>query len=277
MSAISSHNFCLPGEICTHSHPHAHIILPLTEYFYIRFENQEHYLLPNQIGFVPPGVVHSYACPGQALTLDIPAEMIKASDLLFLTENSVREVDSRLELLIALIKQESADAGAGSNSLRYLFYYLYDKLVEESRLPSLQYIEENYASDITIRDLAELQSYNISYYTEWFKKKVGCLPSEYLRMVRIEKAKEILATTRYRIIDVAMQVGYYNSSSFTRAFREVEGITPNQYRRRVREERENSPQSAAGETIRYHLDGNVGGDIPDEARQGQSTAILTEQ
>ena len=54
-------------------------------------------------------------------------------------------------------------------------------------------------------------------------------------MVRIEKAKEILATTRYRIIDVAMQVGYSNSSSFTRAFHAMEGITPNQYRRQAME------------------------------------------
>ena len=51
----------------------------------------------------------------------------------------------------------------------------------------------------------------------------------------IDKAKEILATTKYRIIDVAMQVGYVNSSSFTRAFREVEGITPNQYRKKAKE------------------------------------------
>ena len=87
--------------------------------------------------------------------------------------------------------------------------------MEQGRLPSLKYMEENYASEITIRELAALENYNVSYYTEWFKKNVGCLPSEYLRMIRIEKAKEILATTRYRIIDIAMQVGYFNSSSFT--------------------------------------------------------------
>ena len=233
MSFISSHSFSLPGEIRSHIHSHAHIILPIREYFYIRFQDQEHYLTPNQIGFVPPGILHFYGCPGEALTLNIPAEMIKSSDLVFLTENSVRDIDSALAPLIALIKAETSVPVKHNDSVRYLFYYLYDKLVEQGRLPSLQYIEENYASDISIRELAELENYNISYYTEWFKKNVGCLPSEYLRMVRIDKAKEILATTRYRIVDVAMQVGYYNSSSFTRAFREVEGITPNQYRKKM--------------------------------------------
>ncbi|MDD6212955.1 MAG: AraC family transcriptional regulator [Clostridiales bacterium] len=240
MSVISSHNYNLPGEIQSHVHAHAHIILPLDQYFYIRFQNQEHCLQPNQIGFVPPGVLHYFGCPGKALTLNIPAEMIKSSDLVFLSENSVREIDEKLMPLISLIKQETSGSSQNKDSLRYLFYYLYDKLVEQGRIPSLQYIEENYAADITIREMAELENYNISYYTEWFKKNVGCLPSEYLRMVRIDKAKEILATTRYRIIDVAMQVGYYNSSSFTRAFREVEGITPKQYRKKAQEAKLNS-------------------------------------
>ena len=238
MSVISSLRFHQPGEIRTHSHPHGHIILPLTQYFYIRFNNKEYYLTPEQIGFVPPGVVHDYGCPGEALTLNIPAEMIKSADLVFLTENCVRRIDDRLAPLISLIRQEAADPAVSSDSLRYLFYFLYDKLVERGRSSTLQYMEEHYASDISIRELAAMENYNISYYTEWFKKTVGCLPSEYLRKVRIEKAKEILATTRYRIIDVAMQVGYMNSSSFTRAFREVEGITPNQYRKKAREARE---------------------------------------
>ena len=235
MSIISSLHYNLPGEVRTHTHPHGHIILPLTRYFYIRFGGKEYYLTPDQIGFVPPGVEHAYSCPGEALTLNIPPEMIKASDLLYLTENCVRQIDDRLRPLIALIRQESADPLVSSDSLRYLFYFLYDKLAGQGRPASLRYLEENYAADISVRELAELENYNVSYYTEWFKKSVGCLPSEYLRMVRIGKAREILATTRYRIIDVALQVGYVNSSSFTRAFREVEGITPNQYRKKARE------------------------------------------
>ena len=38
----------------------------------------------------------------------------------------------------------------------------------------------------------------------------------------------------YRVVDVAMQVGYRNASSFTRALRAVVGVTPNQYRRNVK-------------------------------------------
>lgn len=231
MAFISSYTLNGPESLHCHVHKHAHIVIVLTQTFYIRFLNHEYNLTPKQICFIPPGTPHEYGCCGKTLTLDIPAEMIKSTDLLFLTENCVLEINEKLEPLVSLIKQEVESSRSHSNSLRYLFYYLYDKFVEEYRMPSLQYMHENYADDITITQLAALENYNVSYYTSWFRKKIGCIPSEYLKMVRIDKAKEILSTTRYRIIDVAMQVGYTNSSSFTRTFKSVVGITPHQYRR----------------------------------------------
>ncbi len=231
MSIISSYTVNSSEEIQTHAHEYAHMILPIRQNFYIKFLGRTYHLKPRQIGFVPPGAVHEFGCPGKALTLNIPAEMVKSTDLVFLTENCVLDIDTRLDPLIFLIKQEVESEDTSKESLRYLFYYLYDKFVERHRLPSLRYMHENYAGPLSIAKLASIENYNVSYYTDWFKKKVGCMPSEYLQMVRIDKAKEILATTRYRILDVAMQVGYNNGSSFARAFKAVTGITPNQYRR----------------------------------------------
>ena len=106
-------------------------------------------------------------------------------------------------------------------------------IIQEQRaggLRLLRQLDEQVRHLIGISRLAAMENYNTSYYTSWFRKKFGCTPSDYLKMIRIEKAKEILATTRYRIIDVAMQVGYTNCSSFTRAFHEVVGTTPSHYR-----------------------------------------------
>lgn len=231
MSTISSYTVSFSEEIQTHSHTYAHMILPIKQSFYVKFMGRAYELTPQQVGFVPPEVVHEFGCPGQALTLNIPKEMVKATDLVFLSENCVMDIDAKLEPLIRLIKQEVEDPLGRQESLRYLFYYLYDKFVERHRIPSLQYMHENYADHISIASLAAMENYNVSYYTDWFKKKVGCMPSEYLQMIRIEKAKEILATTKYRILDVALQVGYTNGSSFTRAFRMATGVTPHQYRR----------------------------------------------
>jgi AraC-like DNA-binding protein len=131
--------------------------------------------------------------------------------------------------LIELITSEIT-RNPDSDSLRYLYYYLYDKLVEANVPKSQQYIHEHFAEPITIVELAQLENYNVSYYTDWFKRKFGVSPSSYLRNFRIEKAKELLLTTHYRLIEIAMQVGYNSNASFTRAFKEATGMSPIAYR-----------------------------------------------
>ena len=233
MSLISSYTVQRSDEVRTHVHPHAHIILPIQKTFYIQFLNRAYELTPAQIGFVPPGVPHDYSCKGLSLTLNIPAEMVKPVDLVLLTENCVVDIDEELELLVDLIKREIRSEKHSQESLRYLFYYLYDRLVERHQTPSLRYLHANYAGPVSIAELAAMEGYNTAYYTEWFKTRVGCTPSQYLQALRIEKAKEILATTHYRVLDVALQVGYTNGSSFIRAFKSVVGVTPREYRGQI--------------------------------------------
>ena len=231
MAAITAYTFNTNHQIQTHAHSHGHIIIVLENEFYFRFSGEEHYVTSREIGFIPPGILHDYSCSGRALTMNIPAEMVKDVDLRYLTEHCVWEITDSLMPLISLIKQEVEAEQTGNDSLRYLFYYLYDKLVDQNQMPSIRYIREHYAEDIRVEQLAAMENYNPSYYAARFREQVGYIPSDYIRMVRMEKAREILATTRYRIIDVALQVGYTNASSFTRMFRETVGMTPNQYRR----------------------------------------------
>ena len=234
MSVITSYTYTYTLELQSHAHEHAHIIIPLEGSYYISFLGREFSLTPGEIGFVPPAVEHDFSCRGRAITLNIPREMVKPVDLPFLTENCILPVDEKLEPLVYLIRQEIEDPLGKKESLRYLFYFLYDKFASRRFLVSLRYIQDNYSSpDISVADLAAMENYNVSYYTDWFKKNVGYMPSEYLQKIRIEKAKEILATTRYRVLDVALQVGYTNASSFSRAFKALEHMTPQEYRNTI--------------------------------------------
>ena len=124
MAAISVYTFNTNQNVQTHRHSHGHIIITLENEFYFRFFDADHYVGTKEIGFIPPDVEHDYSCSGRALTLNIPAEMVKAVDLVFLTEHCVREISEELQPLISLIKQEVRTNGPQNDSLRYLFYYL---------------------------------------------------------------------------------------------------------------------------------------------------------
>lgn len=214
-----------------HSHSHAHIVVPTNESVHLSHNGIDYELLPGYMSFVPPNAFHTFGSRREqnTIVMDIPEYMIKKSDLAVFSANMILRIDHQLMPVINLIQYEIGN-DPDSDSVRYLFYYIYDKFIERHKFKSLKYINDNYSQDITVAQLAEIEHYNRFYYPDWFKQKTGFLPSEYIQNIRIEKSKILLANTRYKIIEIALQVGYDNNSSFTRVFKKAEGISPRQYR-----------------------------------------------
>lgn len=97
---------------------------------------------------------------------------------------------------------------------------------------AIQYIEENFASSITLRDVADVVHLNASYLSVLFKKETGMTFSEFLTRKRLALAKQLLLGTRLSIKEVARMSGYRTPKYFTELFRSREGVTPGKYRER---------------------------------------------
>ncbi|WP_294147453.1 AraC family transcriptional regulator [uncultured Clostridium sp.] len=223
-------NICeIPHTGEGHAHSYAHILLPLRDSLTLQLDGINHSVTNQHLAFVPPDKFHHCFKTDEVIIMNIPAPMIKESDLAMLSQCVCVKVTELLVPLVELIKSEVRQ-NPESDRLRYLYFYLYEKLIEHHNYKSLVYIHEHFGEKITVAELARLENYNITYFTEWFHKKMGCTPNQYVRNLRIEKAKELLATTQYRIIDIAVQVGYANNASFTKAFKEQENCSPAFYR-----------------------------------------------
>ncbi len=94
----------------------------------------------------------------------------------------------------------------------------------------IEYIDENYSSRIQLNDIASSVFLNKTYLCHLFKKQVGIGINEYLENVRINKSKELLATSDANITQVAVDVGYSSQSYFTKVFRKKIGMSPSYYR-----------------------------------------------
>lgn len=99
---------------------------------------------------------------------------------------------------------------------------------------AIRYIHENYHKPLDLAMVSNHVSLNYAYFSNLFKKNIGKGFAEYLRDVRLDKARKLLAETEHKIIEIAAMVGYESYKSFTRAFREAMGMQPTEYRQRMR-------------------------------------------
>lgn len=96
----------------------------------------------------------------------------------------------------------------------------------------LQYIGEHYSSPIRLSELAELVNMNEQYFCRYFKKNIGKTITEYINVIRVEKAATALAETEDKIIDIAAACGFDNIGYFIRRFKKEKGMTPSEYRKK---------------------------------------------
>ena len=83
------------------------------------------------------------------------------------------------------------------------------------------YIYNHYAEDLNLETLAEKRYiFLLAISVFIFKKETGMNLNRFIRVFRMEKAKELLRTTNMKVAMVSEQVGFANSSYFCRSFRE---------------------------------------------------------
>ncbi|MEW8955275.1 AraC family transcriptional regulator [Clostridium sp.] len=220
--------------LTTHTHSFAQLILPLKGVLNIETKNKKFDLNEKSLFFLPPDSLHGFKShkPNEFLVLDIPEYMIDNKIYKF-NEGMECSIDERLEAVRFLILKELRNAN--SEGIVKLFNYFSSFMFEGKISSSIKYIEENFSKDINLHTLANIEHYNTTYYSEWFKKNMNMTPIEYIQRLRIKKGKELLSNTDLSIIRIAQEVGYNHHSSFTRIFTLQEKITPLGYRRKIRE------------------------------------------
>lgn len=109
---------------------------------------------------------------------------------------------------------------------------LYDNNTKCKLAIAISYIINNYHKDISRDDIASEIQMNPSYFSHLFKARMGQSYVEYLRRLRIEKAKYLLEYTND--YEVYIKVGYNSSKYFAKVFRRQTGYTPCEYKRMVR-------------------------------------------
>jgi len=97
-----------------------------------------------------------------------------------------------------------------------------------------EYMSAHLGESISLADIAAAAGLSRMHFAAQFRAATGLRPHEYLLQRRIERARQLLLTTRLPLVEIAFEVGFKTQAHFTTVFSRIVGETPNAWRQRSR-------------------------------------------
>lgn len=104
------------------------------------------------------------------------------------------------------------------------------KRVNDARL----FITNNLDKKISIRQLAELTECSESYFRKIFRSVMGISCTQYINQLKIQKAKDMMLTEDYKLMQVAKELGFQNIYYFSTTYKKITGSSPKSEYNKVR-------------------------------------------
>lgn len=91
---------------------------------------------------------------------------------------------------------------------------------------ALRQIHNNYQEPMDVENLAGLVNMSVSSFHRAFKDVTASSPIQYIKKLRLSKAKDLIAERGLRVGEAATRVGYESSAQFSREFKRYFGSSP---------------------------------------------------
>lgn len=91
-------------------------------------------------------------------------------------------------------------------------------------------VEQNYASPITLPELAYLSGRSLSSFKREFQTTYNMPPAQWIRQKRLEKSLDMLKNTPMTVSEICYTMGFESPAHFSRIFKEHYGHPPTQYK-----------------------------------------------
>lgn len=111
---------------------------------------------------------------------------------------------------------------------RYVAAARIDGYTKHVRLAT-EYIEKNYAEEISLDLLAKLTDTSKFYLSSLIKKETGLSVIDIINRTRVEESKKMLMEPTINIPDISAKVGFTSSSYFSKVFKQHTSMTPREY------------------------------------------------
>lgn len=195
------------------------------------------------IALIEPFAIHSFQTPkncklwitvfSSSYVLDFaPESMMQRGRSVFTPTNS----------LFAYVKEHLIETKPHQYGIKAALYAIFEEYIrlipaktqtENKNVLSSVFLHmnEHFKENITLRSLAVALGYSQSYISHALSTIANMNFNTLLSSLRIEYAKNLLLTSDWQIIDIALECGFSNERSFHRSFRKLVGTTPLAYKK----------------------------------------------
>jgi AraC family transcriptional regulator, arabinose operon regulatory protein len=94
----------------------------------------------------------------------------------------------------------------------------------------IMYMSEHLDQPMRVSALAALANLSPAHFSALFKEQTGCSPRDYLHLLRIHRACQLLRSTTLNVKEIAARLGYQDQFHFSRQFKAFQGVSPSEYR-----------------------------------------------
>lgn len=253
-----------------HNHDFTELVIVFSGTGLHTINNEEYTIKGSDVFVINPPVSHSYSETGATeqvnIIFDPEVLAIPEHDLrkisgyhsLFLLEPKMREahefksrikityeIQSRIRTLVRKLQEELSAKKPGYQSLATACFTelliticrnvvgskekAYQSVYEFGKV--LSYLEQNYATQVSLLKLAKLANMSKRSFQRQFKEAMNMSPIDYLLRLRLQHAEQMLNQTQKSVSEIAFATGFTDSNYFTRQFRRKMGIPPTAFRK----------------------------------------------
>ena len=98
---------------------------------------------------------------------------------------------------------------------------------------ALDYMRENFSSDISVEDIARAVKLHPSYLQKQIKKHTSKSIVAHINTFRTERAKVLIANTNSSLTQISIDCGFCNRQTFYNAFKKYVGVNPREYKKEI--------------------------------------------
>lgn len=169
------------------------------------------------------GRIPSKAIRGKASLHLLPRER---QDIRGLFESVIPYFDSEVKPTEEVLKLKMTEGiQVLLNTDKNLYASLFD-FVEPWKIDILDYMNENYMYDLSLREIAGYTGRSLATFKRDFAKVSNLPPQKWLIRRRLEAARQLLRSGGKKVTDICYTVGFRNLSHFSKAYKETYGCSP---------------------------------------------------